>query len=197
MNTFAVRDTTFVKERIIWGAANAYDLIDPATGQSVGTVQEHVRNIVMKILKLTTWAQYCPFAADMIDESGEKVLTLKKPFTLWGSTITVVDEVGGKIGHLRMQMRLAISARFDVYDSQGQQVATIRGDWASWNFNAVDNQGIQMATVTKKWAGLGKELFTSADNYVVDISPSLKDQGLRKLILAAAIGIDMVLKNRG
>ena len=79
---------------------------------------------------------------------------------------------------------------------QGQQVATIRGEWKGWNFNIVDNQGIQLATVTKKWAGLGKELLTSADNYVVDTSSSLKDQGLRKLILAAAIGMDMVLKNQ-
>jgi uncharacterized protein YxjI len=44
-------------------------------------------------------------------------------------------------------------------------------------------------------AGLGKELFTSADNYVLKIDPSLPaESSLRKLILAAVMCIDMVLK---
>ncbi len=52
-----------------------------------------------------------------------------------------------------------------------------------------------MAHVTKKWAGLGKEMFTSADNYVLEISNSVPpDSKLRQLILAAVMCIDMVLK---
>ncbi|MNL61289.1 Scramblase [compost metagenome] len=54
---------------------------------------------------------------------------------------------------------------------------------------------VQLAKVTKKWAGLGKELFTSADNYVLQIEdhvPQNSDE--RKLILAAVMCIDMVLK---
>jgi uncharacterized protein YxjI len=49
--------------------------------------------------------------------------------------------------------------------------------------------------VTKKWAGLGKELFTSADNYVLEMSDKVKDKpDLKRLILAAVMCIDMVLK---
>lgn len=52
-----------------------------------------------------------------------------------------------------------------------------------------------MAQVTKKWAGLGKELFTSADNYALEISDSVpKNDSVRPLILAAVMCIDMVLK---
>ena len=52
-----------------------------------------------------------------------------------------------------------------------------------------------MASVTKKWAGLGKELFTSADNYVLEIADSVSaDDPIRMLILAAVFCIDMVLK---
>ncbi len=48
---------------------------------------------------------------------------------------------------------------------------------------------------TKKWAGLGKEMFTSADNYVLEIADSVPlDDTIRKLILAAVMCIDMVLK---
>jgi hypothetical protein len=49
--------------------------------------------------------------------------------------------------------------------------------------------------VTKKWRGLGQELFTSADNYVLEISPTVPpDNPLRVLILGAVFCIDMVLK---
>jgi len=46
-----------------------------------------------------------------------------------------------------------------------------------------------------KMAGLGKEMFTSADNYMLEIKDRVpKDDTLRILILAAVVCIDMVLK---
>ena len=53
----------------------------------------------------------------------------------------------------------------------------------------------ELAQVSKKWAGLGKELFTSADNYILQISDAVPpDSSLRQLIMAAVMCIDMVLK---
>ena len=53
----------------------------------------------------------------------------------------------------------------------------------------------ELAHVTKKWSGIGKELFTSADNYVLEISDSVPtDNPMRQLILGAVMCIDMVLK---
>jgi len=56
---------------------------------------------------------------------------------------------------------------------------------------------VELAHVSKKWAGVGKELFTSADNYVLEIAKSVApDSAARQLILAAVMCIDMVLKER-
>jgi uncharacterized protein YxjI len=53
----------------------------------------------------------------------------------------------------------------------------------------------ELASVAKKWAGLGKEMFTTADNYMLSIQPTVKsDARVRTLILAAVLCIDMVLK---
>ena len=53
----------------------------------------------------------------------------------------------------------------------------------------------EVGLVTKKWAGIGKEMFTSADNYILEIKDKVeKDSLLRLLILAAVICIDMVIK---
>ena len=45
-----------------------------------------------------------------------------------------------------------------------------RGGGESWGAFEVNKQGRELGTVTKKWAGLGRELFTSADNYIISLS---------------------------
>jgi uncharacterized protein YxjI len=53
----------------------------------------------------------------------------------------------------------------------------------------------ELANVSKKWMGLGKELFTSADNYMLTIDGSVApNDPARILIMAAVLCIDMVLK---
>ncbi len=52
-----------------------------------------------------------------------------------------------------------------------------------------------LGVVTKKWAGVGKELFTTADNYMISLSdraPSGPDHA--PLLLAAGLAIDIVFK---
>ena len=73
----------------------------------------------------------------------------------------------------------------------------VTGDWKGWDFKVVDAQDQPLGQITKKWAGLGKELFTSADNYVVTQEPGNRDADMRKIVLAAGICIDMVLKEQG
>ena len=75
-----------------------------------------------------------------------------------------------------------------------EMLCTLKGKWTSWEFKFL-NEGTELASVSKKWSGLGKEFFTSADNYVLQISDSVPpDNPIRMLILAAVFCIDMVLK---
>ena len=49
--------------------------------------------------------------------------------------------------------------------------------------------------MTKKWSGIGKEMFTSADTYMLKISDIVEpDNPVRQLILGAVMCIDMILK---
>ena len=53
----------------------------------------------------------------------------------------------------------------------------------------------ELANVSKKWSGLGKELITSADNYMLKIDASVAaNDTSRIMIMAAVLCIDMVLK---
>ncbi len=70
----------------------------------------------------------------------------------------------------------------------------LKGKWTGWDFRFLAGD-IEYAHVSKKWAGLGKELFTSADNYILEISDQVPaDHPARILIVAAVMCIDMVLK---
>lgn len=73
----------------------------------------------------------------------------------------------------------------------------MKGNWKGWDFKFLSKGGREIGTVTKKWAGLGKELFTSADNYII----SLSDLGgaspaASALLLAAGLAIDVVFKEK-
>ena len=88
-----------------------------------------------------------------------------------------------------------ISGKFEVLDASERPLCMLNGKWTSWDFKFVSNDGREFASVSKKWSGIGKELFTSADNYILQISPQVPaDNPLRMLIMAAVMCIDMVLK---
>jgi len=51
----------------------------------------------------------------------------------------------------------------------------------------------EVARITKTWEGLAKTMFTTADNYVVQIHRPLEEP-LRSLVVAAAVSVDTALK---
>ena len=94
----------------------------------------------------------------------------------------------------RKGWRSLLRDEWEVLDANDQPLCMLQGKWTSWDFSfKVGDQ--ELGRVTKKWAGLGKELFTTADNYVLEIGNAVPaDHPVRQLILAAVMCIDMVLK---
>jgi hypothetical protein len=76
-------------------------------------------------------------------------------------------------------------------------VAQVKGDWKGWNFQLLDANGGELGVITKKWAGIGRELFTSADNYMISLSDATGiHAGNVVLLLAAGLAIDVVFKEK-
>ena len=52
--------------------------------------------------------------------------------------------------------------------------------------------------MSRKWGGWGRELFTSADTYGVEVSgPAAEDRNAKMVILGAALAIDAIFKAGG
>lgn len=185
----------FVKEHVkVFKAANSFDVLDPETKQLIFQCQEENLGFFTKFFRFTDYKRMTPFNMEVKTPEGQRLLTVRRGVSYFLSTVEVLDERNTLIGKFKQQF-FSIGGKFEVLDASERPLCMLRGKWTSWDFKFVSNDGKEFATVTKKWSGLGKELFTSADNYILQISPEVPaDHPLRLLILAAVMCIDLVLK---
>ena len=184
----------FVKEHIgMFKAANNYDIYDPSTEAVIMECREDHLGILTKILRFTDYKRMTPFDIQIRTPEGQQVIRVKRGIAFFMSKVEVLDENDLVIGMFKQKI-FSIGGAFTVFDANENPVCQLKGKWTGWDFKFLDGE-TELAHVTKKWAGVGKELFTSADNYVLQISESVpSDNVARQLILAAVMCIDMVLK---
>jgi uncharacterized protein YxjI len=195
MNQALTKNIFFVKEHVkIFKAANSFDIFDPDTKEIVLQCREENLGFFTKIFRFTDYKRMTPFNMEIKTPSGQKIITVRRGVSFFLSDVEVLDENDALIGKFKQKF-LSIGGKFEVLDAGGRPLCMLKGKWTSWDFKFISNDGREFATVTKKWSGLGKELFTSADNYILQISSDVPPENpLRKLIMAAVMCIDLVLK---
>ena len=195
MNPILKKNTFFVKEHTgIFKAANNFDVLDPESGEIILHCREEKLGFFTKMLRFTDYKRMTPFDIEIKTPGGEPVVRIKRGVSIFLSKVDVLNEANVRIGGFKQKF-FSIGGKFTLLDGQDNPVCTLKGKWTGWNFKFMTDDGIEFAHVTKKWAGLGKELFTSADNYVLNVSEQVPhDSEVRQLILAAVMCIDMVLK---
>jgi uncharacterized protein YxjI len=187
-NQFFVREHTG-----IFKAANNYDIYDPRSGQKVLECREPNLGIFTKLFRFSDYKRMTPFEIQICTPDGQRVLSIRRGISFLLSTVDVFDGNDQLVGRFRQKL-FSIGGKFDVLTPDGNALCTLRGKWTSWDFRFVQGD-TELARVSKKWAGLGKELFTSADNYMLSIQETVgSNDRVRSLILAAVMCIDMVLK---
>lgn len=194
MNTILNKNLFFVKEhRGIFKAANNYDIFDPNSQQMIMTCREERLGIFTKMFRFTDYKRATPFDIEINTADGKKVLTVKRGISIFLSNVEVFDENDVLVGRFKQKF-FTIGGKFDVLDATDNIVCSLKGKWTSWNFDFIRDD-FKLAHVSKKWAGIGREMFTSADNYMLEINQNVpSNDPVRLLILAAVMCIDMVLK---
>ncbi|MBC7426567.1 MAG: RNAase [Bacteroidia bacterium] len=187
-NLFLVKEHTG-----IFKAANNFDIFDPADGKIIMQCREPKLGGFTKMLRFTKYKRNTPFEIIISNMEGKKVCTIKRGVSLWLSKVQVLDEDDKLIGTFKQKL-LSLGGKFDIFDEDENYVCSLKGKWTGWDFKFIKDDLI-FASVSKKWAGIGKELFTTADNYMISIGESLPpDNDFRTLIIASVMCIDMVLK---
>ncbi|MBP1225053.1 phospholipid scramblase-related protein [Flavobacterium sp. 1355] len=194
MNPILSQNLFLVKEHVgMFKAANNFDIYNPESNEIIMNCREKNLGFFTKILRFTDYKRATPFNIEITTASGEKLITVRRGIAIFRSTVEVLDEKDRLVGTFKQKF-FSIGGKFDILDKNEKPVATLQGKWTGWDFK-FSHENKELAQVTKKWAGMGKELFTSADNYVLNIEETVAaDSPLRQLILGAVMCIDMVLK---
>ncbi len=194
MSNVLSRNIFLVKEHVgMFKAANNFDIHDPESGQIIMECREEKLGIITKLLRFTDYKRMTPFDIEIRTPDGKKIVSVTRGISFFLSKVTVLDENDKLLGGFKQKL-FSMGGAFNVLDENDEVICALKGKWTGWDFRFLSND-TEFAHVTKKWAGLGKEFFTSADNYILEISEAVSaDSPIRKLILAAVMCIDMVLK---
>ncbi|MEA2489151.1 MAG: hypothetical protein QOH21_943 [Acidobacteriota bacterium] len=188
--------TYVVKERVAFAKlTDTYDLLDAATGAVIGIAKEEP-NPWAKWLRLVINKALMPTVVNVYEGEGTApVLSIRRGVAILRPKVMV--SVGDRvIGHFQAKA-FSLGGAFRMFDPQGVEVGMVKGDWKGWNFQMLSGSGEELGRVTKKWAGLGKELFTSADTYVIALADNAASRpDVPALLLAAGIAIDTVFKEK-
>jgi uncharacterized protein YxjI len=171
---------------------NEYAVFDQ-DGTQIGAVRQVGQSAAKKVFRaLTSYDQFMTHRLEIVDMEGNVLLKLMRPAKLIKSKVVVEDANGQEIGRIVQQNAIG-KIRFSL-EVGGQSQGSINAEnWRAWKFNIQDQSGTEVARITKTWEGLAKTMFTTADNYVVEIHGPVAEP-LRHLIVAAALGVDTALK---
>lgn len=194
MNALLNKNLFLIKEQVgMFKASNIYDVFDPETNQLLMTSKEPNLGFFTKIFRFTKYKRNTPFNVLVTETSGKKIVNIKRGTTIFRSDVEVFDEKDQLIGYFKQKF-WSMGGKFEIVDKNQKPVCILQGKWTGWDFKFTNNNK-ELGFVNKKWAGIGKEFFTSADNYVLSINENVaQDSVERQLIFAAVMVIDMVLK---
>ena len=190
------RNLFFIKEHLgFFKAANNYDIYDPQSKKQIMQCREETLGMFTKMLRFTDYKRFTPFAIDVRTPEGEPIVHVRRGISIFLSKVDVHDgdESGPRIGGFQQKF-FTIGGAFNVLDSRDNPICYLKGKWTGWDFRFLSGEQ-ELARVSKKWSGIGMEMFTTADNYMLSISEHVPPNSqIRQLILAAVLCIDMVLK---
>ncbi|MFD5794636.1 phospholipid scramblase-related protein [Streptomyces diastatochromogenes] len=171
---------------------NEYKVMDQG-GREIGSVTEVGQSALRKIFRfLSSWDQFLTHKLEIRDAYGQPQLLLTRPAKIFKSRVIVTRPDGSQVGEI-VQQNMIGKINFAM-NANGQQVGAIKAEnWRAWNFAIVDHADNEVARITKTWEGLAKTLFTSADNYVLQIHYQLPEP-LLSLVVATALTVDTALK---
>ena len=122
------------------------------------------------------------------DKQEQKVLTLEKPFRWFFDELSIFDQNRTLIGKVSWKFNLFFK-EYVIKNATHSFIFKISGPlWRPWTFR-IYLKNREVGVITKKWSGLGKELFTKADNFVLKFPLDATIEH-KILLLGAAFLID-------
>ena len=186
MNNIIEHSQLIVDEKVTI-RCNQYTIYD--TNQRIIGHAEETKNFLRYLLN----RQMIPLTLNIYGADDQLITSLHRGWTFWLPKWTVSDSTGNVIALLKSKLKL-FKSETQILNPNGYQIATIFGDWKAWEFVINDADNRQIGSISKQWNGAMKEIFTTADKYLVSLEPTLTDPMLRTIVASVAIVVDSMFK---
>ena len=185
-------DAMIVQQKKEWGeiltgfeTANKYTVLDPN-----GRELYYAAEVGGSFLSRNFLKSLRPFTIQIMDAQGGTVLRLERPWRWVFYELNVYDASGTMIGTVRKRWSWA-RRLYVVLDAMGNELFELFGPiFKPWTFQ-IRADGMDVGAIRKKWSGLGKEMFSDADNFGVQWPADL-DVSAKAVLLGAVFLIDFV-----
>ncbi|MFP4376179.1 MAG: phospholipid scramblase-related protein [Spirochaetales bacterium] len=119
---------------------------------------------------------------------GQPFIRVARPFRFYFHEAVVFDSTDQQIGSMKREFSVT-QKRYVLYDRHGRESLTLTAKlFHPWTFEITENE-VSRGKITKRWSGLGKEMFTDADNFAVVFDGPLTSEQ-RSVLLGAVFLID-------
>ncbi|GAA2790969.1 phospholipid scramblase-related protein [Saccharopolyspora taberi] len=175
--------------------SNEFGIFDQH-GRQLGSCVQYGQNAAQKAFRFLSKADsLLTVKLQIKDAHGNPVLLLHRPAaTMFKPAIHVQRPDGAEIGTIKLANFWG-KARLN-FEVGGQVCgAMIAENLRGWDLRLVDHQEQQIGQISKSWEGLAKAVFTTADNYVLQIFRPLQDP-LLSMVIASAMAFDTAFKQR-
>ncbi len=194
------RNAYFIKEHVgFLKLSDTYDILDPNTQQQIGIAKEKPTTLV-HILRFLINKKLLPTQVFVYEGSDPEnqanlLFSIRRGVSFLRTRVDILDENGQIVGFMKSKL-ISLGGTFTVYDASGAEVAMVKGDWKGRNFRFLDTNQNEIGKIAQQWAGLAKEMFTSADKYIISLNET-PTPGKAILLLAAGLAVDTVFKETG
>jgi uncharacterized protein YxjI len=190
-----VKQSFEIAEIFSFETRNKYRILSE-TGHDIAFAAEQQKGFLGILLRqfLGHWRK---FDIHFFTPDRREFMIAEHPFRWFFQRLELREVTGRPIGMIERRFSI-FTKSFEVRDSQQRVVLEVSSPiWRLWTF-PFRRHGRDVARIAKKWSGIGYEVFTDKDNFLVEyLDPALSTDE-RALVLAAAIYIDlMFFENKG
>ncbi len=163
-------------------------------GRPIGFIAEQQKGLLGLILRqfLGHWRR---FDIHFFDQNKTSLWIARHPFRWYFARLELSEASGKCIGAIERRFAF-FSKRFVIEDANGTVILSVNSPfWKIWTFPFVSERGPvygEVARVSKKWSGVGYEIFTDRDNFLVEFLDETLSEETRSLVLAASVYIDLM-----
>ena len=163
---------------------NRYEVLTPG-GQTVMFAYEESGGLGRVLLQRNR-----ALTLHIADMNGKDMLVASRSFFWFLPTMHVQDGSGRPLGTIRRKFGL-LKRRIVLENERDNTVAEVNGSVFRRYTFMVNRRGQEIGRITKQWSGIGREMFTDADTFLVELPVEHGDDDLQNLVLATAFAVDL------